>query len=268
MKHLDWPTEIARFSSLGAPFVVVTLASVKGSAPQVAGAKSIVSARGLESGTIGGGRFEAKAIAHAQSLLLAREPVKCDLVSWNLVRDVGMTCGGLVSLMFEVYAAPAWKFAVYGAGHVAQEFVPLLCRLDCSVTVVDEREEWLGRLPDLPNLVRRPAIELSEIPADTWFILMTRGHDTDFGILAEILRTRRPPYIGVLGSDRKAAKLKRDVRVLGLPDTFECPIGVRAGNNSPFEISVSILAQVLGRRDQMAELGLSRIGTFAIADTL
>jgi xanthine dehydrogenase accessory factor len=264
MKHLDWPGEIARVSSQGTAFVVVTLASVKGSAPQVAGAKAIVSARGLESGTIGGGRFEAKAIAHARALLSARETVRCDLVSWNLVRDVGMTCGGLVSLLFEVYSEPSWKFVVFGAGHVAQEFVPLLCRLDCSVTVVDERAEWLARLPSLSNLKCVPDLNLSEIPADSWFILMTRGHDTDFGILTEILRTRCPPYLGVLGSDRKAAKLHRDIRALGLPDTFECPIGVRIGNNSPMEISVSILAQVLECR----ELCLSRVHAVADADNL
>lgn len=257
MNHFEWPERIAKFAAAGKPFVVLTLASVKGSAPQVAGAKAIVSAAGLEAGTVGGGRIEAKAVAHAQELLRAKNQRRCEMVQWNLIRDVGMTCGGLIHLMFEVYAAPAWEIAVFGAGHVAQEVIPLLCRLDCRVTCVDDREEWLARLPELGNLVKihhTNPLELADsFPENAFFILMTRGHATDLAILAEILRRRDAPYIGVLGSARKSLTLRKDLQDLGFSEEkssrFFCPIGLTFGNNSPAEIAISVAAQLLEQRD-------------------
>ena len=45
------------------------------------------------------------------------------VVDWNLQRDIGMTCGGLVKLFFEVYNRNDWHVVVFGAGHVAQALV-------------------------------------------------------------------------------------------------------------------------------------------------
>ncbi|MGZ3722762.1 MAG: xanthine dehydrogenase accessory protein XdhC [Bdellovibrionales bacterium] len=257
MNHFDWPLKISQMIEARKPFVVLTLASVKGSAPQVAGAKAIVTKAGLEEGTVGGGRIEAKAIAYAQELLLRKSASRCEMVQWNLIRDVGMTCGGIIHLVFEVYAAPAWEFVVFGAGHVAQELVPLLCRLDCQVTCVDDRAEWLERLPGLPNLSKthhtNPLELVSTFSERVYFILMTRGHATDLAILAEILSSRSAPYVGVLGSASKSVTLRKDLRALGFSEekleSFFCPVGFPVGNNSPVEIAISISAQLLEQRD-------------------
>jgi xanthine dehydrogenase accessory factor len=259
MNHFAWPPVIAKFMERGKPFVVLTLASVKGSAPQVAGAKAIVSETGLEEGTVGGGRIEAKAIAYAQELL-AKNSSRCEMVQWNLIRDVGMTCGGIINLVFEVYAAPAMEIVVFGAGHVAQELVPLLCRLDARVTCIDDRGEWLEKLPALANLrkiqhVNPPSLAV-QFSGDTYFILMTRGHATDLAILAEVLRRPCSRYVGVLGSVGKAKTLRRDLREQGFSEKelagFFCPAGLTIGNNSPAEIAISISAQVLEQREVAA----------------
>ena len=78
--------KLAERSRSGVPFVCVTLVEAIGSTPQDAGSKMLVDASGLVLGTVGGGRIERQAIAHAQSLLQQGPNQACppQLVAWNL----------------------------------------------------------------------------------------------------------------------------------------------------------------------------------------
>ena len=130
----------------GNPFVLVTLVETTGSTPQDAGTKMLVDAGGLRFGTVGGGKIEQQAIAEAQGMLAAPAAQACTLMEWNLMRDVGMTCGGTVKLLFEAYHTDHWRVVVFGAGHVGQAVVRCLLLLDFQVVCVDSRQEWLERL--------------------------------------------------------------------------------------------------------------------------
>ncbi len=241
----------------GEPFAVVTLVAIRGSAPQVQGAKAIVDATGIVEGTVGGGKVEARAIAHAQELLEQPQGRFCDLKTWNLQTEIGMTCGGEVTFFFELYGCSEWQIAVFGAGHVAQALVPLLLPLNCYVTCCDPREEWLERLPTHPRLRRlradRPEDLVDSMPANAFFVVMTRGHATDLPILQRILSTRQPPFVGVLGSVQKAKILRRDLAAAGISqeaiDRMACPLGLPIGNNTPNEMAISIAAQLMHVRD-------------------
>jgi len=85
---------------------------------------------------------------------------------------------------------------------------------------------------------------------------MTMGHTTDKPILLEILRTRRFPYLGVIGSNAKAKRLRQDIEAAGLPEelqrAFFCPVGLTLGSDAPHEIAISIAAQMLQVRDERA----------------
>src|SRR3954462_3164833 len=96
--------------------VVVTVVDTMGSVPQDRGAKMIVTHEGLRFGTVGGGKVETKAIVQAQAMLRGEtaEPTNC--AQWNLNKDVGMTCGGIVKLFFESHNVGRWKIVVFGAG--------------------------------------------------------------------------------------------------------------------------------------------------------
>jgi xanthine dehydrogenase accessory factor len=240
----------------GTPVVAVTVVDTQGSAPQDPGAKMLVTRAGLLSGTVGGGKVETKAIAEAQAMLGGTGGTH--FVSWNLNKDVGMTCGGIVKLYFEAFNAGSWNVVIFGAGHISNALNMLLAHLDCQVTVIDPREEWLAKIADSPKLTKvrtsdMPAM-VPTLPGDAFVVLMTMGHTTDKPILLEILRTRKFPYLGVIGSDSKAVILRRDVAEAGLPAemqrAFHCPIGLEIGSNHPFEISVSIVAQLLQKRDE------------------
>lgn len=244
----------------GAPLVAVTVVDTTGSVPQDRGAKMIVTAEGLRHGTVGGGKVEAKAIAEAQRILRGEISDTTHFVQWNLAKDVGMTCGGIVRLYFEALNIARWKIVIFGAGHVAIALTHLLINLDCVITCIDPRPEWLEKLPSSPKLTRilEPNLptRVATLPDDAFVLLMTMGHTTDKPILIEILRTRTFPFLGVIGSDAKANVLKRDLEEAGLPaearQAFYCPIGLPIGTNHPYEIAVSITAQLLQRRDALA----------------
>lgn len=248
----------------GKPVVAVTVVDAVGSVPNDRGSKMIVTPDGLHSGTVGGGRVEKKALDEALRMLGdARESTH--FVSWQLNRDVGMTCGGAVKLYFEAFNVATWNVVVFGAGHIAQALVPLLSTLDCRVRCIDTRAEWLDRLPASPRLTKtlstNLAAEVASLPDDSFVVLMTMGHATDSPILLEILRTRRFPFLGVIGSRAKANILKQDIDAAGLPpgakDAFFCPVGLSIGSNHPGEIAIAIAAQLLEKRDAFREL---RIG--------
>jgi xanthine dehydrogenase accessory factor len=252
---------LAELSRTGVPFVCVTLVESVGSTPQDAGSKMLVTSDGLANGTVGGGRVEHKAIEHARGMLAkpAHESPPVELVEWNLKRDVGMTCGGSVKLFFETYNHADWRIVVFGAGHVAAALVECLAQLDCHVTCVDPRDEWLAKIPDRPRLRKICAAEpralVADLPADAFVVCMTMGHDTDRPVLEEIFRQGCEfPFLGVIGSRAKRAVLVKELAAAGIPEEmaekFHCPIGLAIGTNQPGEIAVSVVAQLIQERDR------------------
>jgi xanthine dehydrogenase accessory factor len=254
-------TTIERLIALerdGVPYVLVTLVEALGSTPQDTGAKMIVTAAGRHSGTVGGGKVEAKAIVLAGEILAEPGQPAPRLVNWTLKGDVGMTCGGSVKLFFDPHRPQAWPIVIFGAGHIAQALVPVLTPLACEITIVDSREEWLGRLPSARNLraIRSddPASIVATLPADAFVLFMTQGHATDRPILQRALETRDFPFIGVIGSAAKAAVLRKELVETGMPAEraagFHCPVGLDFGTNHPHEIALSIAAQLVSERDK------------------
>jgi xanthine dehydrogenase accessory factor len=265
---------LAELSQSGVPFVCVTMVQAVGSTPQDAGSKMLVTSAGLEMGTVGGGRVEHKAIQYAQAMLAADgmqdagcgeqrqsipHPASCTLLEWNLKRDVGMTCGGTVKLFFETYNHNDWRVVVFGAGHVASAVVQCLGQLDCHVTCIDPRADWLERIPEGSRLRKlqcnEPRTIVAELPNDAFVVCMTMGHATDRPILEEIFRQGRTfPFLGVIGSKAKRAVLVKELTAGGIApeaaEQFHCPIGLELGTNQPGEIAVSVVAQLIQERDR------------------
>ena len=246
----------------GTAFVLVILAESLGSTPQDTGAKILVTAAGLHTGTIGGGKVEAKAITVAQEMLAAGTATP-RFVNWALKTDVGMTCGGSVKLYFEPHAGggtgAAWPIWIFGAGHVVQALVPVLAPLDCQLTIVDPRREWLDKLPRGRNVRYLEAAEPAELvptmPDHAFLVCLGKGHAADRPVLQRALAERTFPFVGVIGSEAKAKVLQKELIAGGLPakraKEFHCPVGLPFGNNDPREIALSIAAQLLIERDRL-----------------
>ncbi len=239
-------------------FCVVTIVDGRGSIPQIIGAKAIFTDEGLFLGTVGGGKIEARCLAKAVELLRHDRTVDTHFQRWNLQKHVGMTCGGEVALFFEVHRPElVWNIVIFGAGHVSQKLCRFLVELDCHVTCVDTRAEWLEKLPRSDRLRTYHVDDyrdgVDRITRESFVILMTMGHNSDVPVLLAIEKSNlRPPYIGVIGSESKCRILERELRAAGASseytDRIICPIGDKVGNNTPPEIAVGVVSQLLRLR--------------------
>ena len=248
---------------------MVTLIEKKGSCPQQTGAKMLIS-QGQEKpllGTIGGGSLEAYAINFVtqqfacQGQAVSHNPLP-QIIKLNLQRDLNMHCGGEVKLLFEFFMPQnPWNIVVFGAGHISQALVPLLCQLNASIYCLDDRAEWLDAIQEASNLKKihledwkNPTPFLAEInkPDEAFYISLSRTHRIDFDISKELYLTGIPAYVGVIGSKTKARKLTMQLKEAGISDkkltTLHCPIGSNLSNAAPFEIAISICAQLLEKR--------------------
>lgn len=237
-------------------FVVVTMTNARGSSPQDPGAKILVTKNGLFAGTVGGGKVEMAAIKKAQAILDSNSQLSPELVTWNLQKDIGMSCGGEVTFLFEHFMFTHWPIVIFGAGHIAQALTRLLSKLNCHVTCVDSREEWIAKLEGVNSLYHpRPKDTVGSFNPKSFFMCMTMGHAHDIPILVEIAKHAPDcPYVGVIGSDVKGIKIKNELAELGIEKSFiqklRVPMGLPLGKNHPYEIAVSITAELLQVRDK------------------
>jgi len=251
--------KIAALQRQGTDAVVITIASVRGSVPGEVGAKAIVTAEGLVAGNLGGGKIEAKAITHAREILRGSETGGLQL--WNLQRDVGMTCGGEMGLLFEkTTAQPPWHLALFGAGHVSQALVPVLATLACRIDVFDTRPSWLAKFPPLENVTLHHVAHfedgVAQLTGRSFVLAITQGHSTDRPVLRDALtRFQTLPFVGAIGSASKRAVLLRELKEDGIESSLlekiTCPLGLPIGSNDPAEIAISITAQLLSLRPEI-----------------
>ena len=246
-----------KLTDSGTSFVMVTMSDVRGSAPQDLGAKMLVTAEGLYFGTVGGGKVEMASIKKAQ-LILEGDQSPPETVNWNLQKDIGMSCGGEVTLVFEHYHQSNWPIVIFGAGHIAQALTRTLSRLNCTVTCVDSRQEWIAKLEDVKAIYHpTPKDVVANFNPKSYFMCMTMGHSFDVPILLEISKHAPDcPYVGVIGSDVKGIKIKRELKEMGVSEDFlkklRVPMGLPIGTNQPYEIAISIAAEILQVRDSLA----------------
>jgi len=249
--------EIARLHREGRDAVVVTVIEARGSTPADVGAKLIATAEGLHSGTVGGGKIEARVLAEAAGLL-GSGPTTV-IHHWNLQRDIGMTCGGEMTLIFEtITATPPWQLVIFGAGHISQALIRVLIPLACRIDCIDTRVDWLEKLPAASNLTAHHVSEFENgvsLVGDRSFVLsITKGHACDFPVLCNVLqRETLVPFLGVIGSQSKRAVLLRELKEANIAterlETLICPLGLPIGSNDPHEIAISIAGQLLQARD-------------------
>lgn len=239
----------------GEPVVLATVVRARGSVPRHAGAKMLVYANGRFQGTIGGGEMEARVLREAAELFSSP---KSRLITYSLVDpqrgDPGL-CGGEVEIYLEPYMPPATIF-IFGCGHVGQAVAYLAHWLGYRVVVSDDRAE-LATPEVVPqadlHLPGDFAQALAQCPptANTFVVLVTRNVALDRQILPLVLRTPAP-YVGVMGSRRRWAETRSLLLQDGLNEAalarVYSPIGLELNAETPAEIAVSILAQIMQLR--------------------
>lgn len=246
-----WLAAISELEAAGEGYVVVTVASVTGSAPREPGAKMLVTTDGLHTGTIGGGRLEELALDEAKQRL---ESGETGLRSFPLGAAAGQCCGGSVELLFEA-TRPGPLLYLFGAGHVGQAVCRVLEGTPFTVHAVDARQEWIEKLPaHVVAHLEEPDEFLLDAP--TWdakrvyAVVMTHRHDVDEALVRELVR-KPCKYIGLIGSRAKWQRFQMRLAARGItPEELArvtCPIGIPLGEEAkaPTEVAVSLAAELL-----------------------
>lgn len=148
---------------------------------------------------------------------------------------------------------------IFGGGHVSQQLEPVLTKVGFRCVVLDDRPEFTTRelFPTAEEVrcidLRHIAEEVS-IGEEDYVCVMTRGHAHDTEVQAQVLR-RHPCYVGVIGSKKKAAGVRKALsEIHGLTeeelDRVTTPIGLSIDAETPEEIAISIAAQMIQVRAQ------------------
>lgn len=245
--------ELLRARRKRIPCVLATVASTTGSVPRKAGAKMLVYADGRKSGTIGGGKFEALVVADSLAALREKNPaLKTYPLHETAPDSFGAICGGEATVLIEPQTPGAALFLI-GGGHCAQAIARLASDCGMDVTVVDDREDLLRDFP--ANVERVANVSAAEfIHGRAWaedeaLLLVSRNHHFDSEALAAALRTDGIPYIGMIGSHRKVRLVFEALEASGISKErlarVYAPIGLDIGADSPAEIAVSAIAEIL-----------------------
>lgn len=236
------------------PCALVTVIRTAGSVPRREGSKMLVGADGaLLAGTVGGGEMESRALKTAQDIIRTGQPGTITIQLVDPASGDAGVCGGTAEMFIEpLLNTPT--LLVAGAGHVGRALVHLAHWCGYRVIVTDDRAELCtptacpGADVYLPGALNE---QLAQVPLTplTYIALVTRGYPLDVGVLPTLLASPAP-YIGVIGSQRRWLTAKKALLAAGISEAelarVHAPIGLEIYAETPEEIAVSIMAEMIG----------------------
>ena len=235
--------------------VEILVAETRGSAPREAGTRMWVSATGTR-GTIGGGNLEYTALKIAREMLLSGEEKRQR--KFALGDALGQCCGGSVTLSFSRVESigdeekKTLDIVLFGAGHVGKEVARILEGLPCRLTWVDPRPDVFPKEIKADTKVvieEEPAWMVDEAPAGACYVVMTHSHALDLEIVEHVLKRNDYRFVGLIGSETKAAKFRARLRQKKFSEeqigALISPIGLFKSGKHPAEVAVSVVAQLL-----------------------
>jgi xanthine dehydrogenase accessory factor len=239
-------------SRRGEAAAMATVVRARGSVPRHAGSKMLVRGDGRIEGTIGGGEMEGRVVAEALQAIADGET---RLLHYELsdpkAGDPGV-CGGEVEVFVEPIGSRP-TLVVVGGGHVGKAVVHLAHWLGFRTVVSDDRPEY-ATPQAVPEADEYIACSLAQLPsrlkidAQTYFALTTRGVPVDVDGLPALLDTPAA-FIGVIGSRRRWETAAQELAKKGVAADriarVVSPMGLELHAETPEEIAVSILSQVI-----------------------
>ena len=238
---------------------LATVVRVRGSAPRHAGARMLVWPDGRTLGTVGGASLEQKVIEHAREALHAHHGrlETYPLTTGGEPDSLGL-CGGEVEVHIEVLESPT-TLVIIGAGHVARPLARMAHELGMRLVVIDDRPEYASAqaFPEAetvalvgydPTTEQLDPMPLESFGGEAHIVVATWGWDEP--ALAQVLAMEpAPAYVGLVASPTKHRVLRERLAARGLPaaalERLRSPSGLDLGAETPAEIALSILAEVL-----------------------
>lgn len=236
----------------GEGVALCTITESHGSTPRHTGSKMLVFEDGSFTGTVGGGELEHRVLDEAWIAMSEGKPTKLHYSMTDPARGDPGVCGGQVEVFVEPIL-PKEKLVVIGGGHVGKAVAHLAKWLGYTVAVSDDRAEFCT--PEMnPDADEFYPVPMQELPAHlrltrrTVLILSTRGSPVDVLGLPRLLESKAG-YIGVIGSRRRWAATVSGLKENGVSDEaiarIHSPMGLELNAETPEEIAISILAEVI-----------------------
>ena len=208
---------------------------------------------GAIEGTVGGGAIEHEIRRQALEVIASLRP---RLVEIPLTTVLGMCCGGSVSVFIEsLRTRPAC--ILFGAGHTGEALCALATRAGFDVVVVDPRDELRARctaaVDQRDSYDHDDDFDALPFAPDCFVVVATHDHAVDQRIVERVLQ-RRFAFVALIGSQRKAVLTRERLANKGYNDDviacLRCPAGLDIGAETPEEIAVSVVAEMVQVRRQ------------------
>ena len=253
---MDIYDEIVRLRKLGQKCALATIVQVNGSIPSYESAKLLVREDGSMLGTIGGGCVEAEVWTAAREVIESEKPRHLTFsLGQDAAYDNGLICGGQLNIFVEL-VIPQPRAFIFGGGHVSKSLSKVASLAGFSTIIVDDREAFANR-ERFPEAEETYAEEYEAVfpkltvTSTSYLIIVTRGHRDDMRVLRWAVTTPAR-YISMIGSKRKTIAVVHELEKEGIPrDAFErvfAPMGLEIGAESPEEIAVSVVAEMIAMR--------------------
>ena len=252
MLELEIYKEITELIAKGEPAALATVVASSGSTPRRAGAKMLVRKNGTSIGSVGGGGVEHQIIQKAVEVLSCGEPQMIHLDLSGRGEQAAIICGGQTDIFIEPILTPETLW-LFGAGHISKATAAMGKMLGFRVSVVDPRSEYNNhdQFPDADSLVVEEftdSFAKLNIDKNSYIVIFTPGHASDEQCLHFALGTDAT-YIGMIGSKKKVKEVKERLVKKGVSaerlNQVHAPIGLEIGAETPQEIAVSILAEMI-----------------------
>ncbi|MCL4487902.1 MAG: XdhC/CoxI family protein [Chloroflexi bacterium] len=239
------------------PAVLATVVKVRGASPRNPGAKMVVYPDGSIVGSVGGGEMEMRVISAAQEVLRDGQTRYLDMNLSNDQRGDPLICGGEMEIFVEPLLT-ALTLVIVGAGHIGAAASELGKFLGFRTVVLDDRPDFVtsDRLPyaderrggDFVEQIRQ-----LDITPQTYVVIVTRAHTLDAPVLRALVN-RPAAYIGMLGSKRRVLTVLDMLKKEGVSEEalarVHAPIGLEIHAETPQEIAVSIMGEIIAARRQ------------------
>jgi xanthine dehydrogenase accessory factor len=257
---MDIYKEINDKLRIGQSFVLATIIETIGSSPRRVGARMLVFSDGSISGSIGGGTFEKLVIEDSLQLLnsSSRHLLKHYSFSKKGKDQTGMSCGGQARVFLEAYSHPD-NLVIFGGGHIGRELARLASGSGFTITVVDDRKDILETYKPPVTTVLTDTKYKTKIPSlnkNSYVVIVTRSHNCDLPVLKKVIK-QDFAYIGMIGSRAKISKVSSALKKSGISkkllDKVHAPIGLDIGAEGPYEIAISILAELIEAKHRTIE---------------
>jgi len=248
----DWIEVLSEFKQQQRPVALVTITKCLGSTPCVVGSRMIVAKDKEIYGTIGGGKLEFMAIEEALIAIIENRIIES---TYTLGPEFEQCCGGKVELIIEPMNQSPELF-LFGAGHIGVEIARLLLDTPFKVKLIDSRDDWFLNI-ELDKVISKIHVKESDFKTfkdavkwgnNCYVLVLTHNHTIDFDIIAMALQNETK-FIGLIGSKTKKVRfnnmLINEMNIEEGMTNVVCPIGLPIGGDSPKEIAISIVAQLL-----------------------